>query len=241
MQFNRRALRRAGIDQSPEWVESFCFTGWSAQKIRETLPILLDEMSRKYGGIFAVIIDGTADMVTDVNGSEECAALISQLHALAIQHDCPILNVIHSNEGGKSDAAARGWLGKQMARKAESNLILEKVNEITTVWGEQMRGAPIFKQDGPRFAWSSALGMHISTQSKATVKGDEDRAELRELAEGIFASEATLSTGEIQEKIMKNERCSQRTAERRQRQMKQMGVIKYLGFGKYGLGDPVGQ
>ncbi len=189
-QVARRILKRAGIDTMPPWIESFCVTGMSPSEIREALPLILEEMNRKHGGIFAVMIDGVADMVTSINDDKECVALLLDLHKFAIRFDCPIIGVVHSNEGSNANSSARGWLGKQGMRKAESNIILKVKDGVTMVYGEQMRGAPIPENKALCFQWSDEHMMHVSCTSpaeeKAKAKKAEKEAELREIAEEVF-------------------------------------------------------
>ena len=118
----RRAARRAGLERPPAWIKSASCAGWSSADLRKTLASVLRNYARKGQKLFAIILDGVADFCADVNDAEESNALVAELHAHAIAADCPILCVMHRNEGDKADSAARGHLGKQLARKAETNL-----------------------------------------------------------------------------------------------------------------------
>lgn len=122
----RRALRRAGVSTPPEWLASFGLAGFSADELRESLRLGWSD-AQAAGGVFAVIIDGTADLVNDVNDPKECNAFVAELHDLAIRHDCPIVNVVHENPG-QDGGKMRGHLGSQLERKAESNLRLRKAH-----------------------------------------------------------------------------------------------------------------
>ena len=105
-----RAIRRAKASTAPAWLLSYCLTGFSAADVRAAIRILTAQASKKFGGIHSVFIDGIADAVPDVNDPEETSSLITELHKLAIEFDCPILNIIHVNPG--SDFKTRGHLGR---------------------------------------------------------------------------------------------------------------------------------
>ncbi len=107
----------------------------------------LMESAHDFNGLFAVIVDGVADLVLDVNDAKECNALVAKLHALAIKYDCPdrIICVIHENPNADT-GKMRGHLGSQLERKAESNLRLRKKEDVTVVFSDrQRRRAPILE------------------------------------------------------------------------------------------------
>jgi hypothetical protein len=184
-QLIRRSLRRAGVDAPPPWLESYGLAGFSAGELRLALPMLM-ESARETGGVFAVILDGGADFVNDVNDAEECNAFVAELHSLAILHNCPIILVVHENPG-QDAGKMRGHFGSQLERKAESNLRLRKSEEITVLFSEKMRGAPILEKDGPRFRWDNGAGMHLTCATVGTTKAQKKREKLADMAEAVFA------------------------------------------------------
>jgi hypothetical protein len=110
-----------------------------------------------------VLVDGVADLVVDVNDAGESNTYTAHLHQTAIEHDCAVVCVIHTNP---SSEKTRGHLGSQLERKSETNLRLEKSGEITVVFSDKNRRAPIQKENGPRFVWSDEAGMHVSTEAE---------------------------------------------------------------------------
>lgn len=177
-----RSLRRAGMEECPTWLHSYHLTGLTAPECRHMVEVAIAHHARKAGGIFAVIIDGWADLVVDPNDSEECFPFVSRMHALAIKHDMPIAGVLHLNPG--SEAKSRGHLGSQLERKAETVLQLE-MNEdlITAMWSTKKRGAPILKESGPRFQWDNDKQMHTLVadwQSVAAAKREEKKAKRKQ-------------------------------------------------------------
>ena len=106
------------------------------------------------------------------------------MHALAIEHHCPILAAIHLNPG--SDFKTRGHLGSQLERKAESNLKLERDGDIIILFATRNRKAPISKDHGPRFQWSMEHHRHVSADSIGTIKHAANLEQLREQRDEAF-------------------------------------------------------
>ncbi len=157
---HQRTMARAKQPDDPAWLCHYALVSYSAKKLRETLPKILKKCLSDHKGIFTLILDGVADFVCSVNDEVECNDFISWLRALSIEYNCPIICVIHSNEGIKNGDDGRGWLGKELTRKAESNLLLKKVGEITTITSDKQRHAPIVEADGIAFKWSDELHRH---------------------------------------------------------------------------------
>lgn len=172
-----RFMRRAGCDKHPEWLWNYCLTGWKPEDMKTMLSALVARAEGQKREIYAIILDGVADLAKSVNDEEESGALVAALHLQAIQAKCPILCVMHRNEGEKADTAARGHLGKQLARKAETNLRLEQRDGISYVFAEKNRGAPITKEEGPAFRWNDPAMMHIS------ISDEEKRTFLADMEE----------------------------------------------------------
>ena len=89
-----------------------------------------------------VIIDGIADLVSDVNNLEESNAVIQKLMEWSAKYKCHIITVIHSNFGSDKPT---GHLGSFLEKKCESQIQLEAntVNkEWITVKCKRSRGFP---------------------------------------------------------------------------------------------------
>jgi hypothetical protein len=176
-----RAKKRARLDELPGWIHAANVADLPASTCRRVLGVVLADFAQAHGGIHCVIIDGIADLVADVNDSEECNQLVAELHALAIRYDCSIICVIHKNPGTDK---VRGHLGSQIERKAETNLSLDKEDEVTVVWSAKQRRQPILKKNGPRFRWSDDMKMHVTVSTVASE--DRKTLEYRELAESVL-------------------------------------------------------
>jgi len=89
-----------------------------------------------------VIIDGIADLVSNVNDPDLCNELIQKLMTWTEVTKCHIIVIIHTNHG--SDKAT-GWLGSAVMKKAETIAVLKanKEKKSTLVTFPQTRGFPI--------------------------------------------------------------------------------------------------
>ena len=154
-----RSLRRCGVDCPPDYLLSFCMTGWEPSDIMQAIEFLCEKAKLAFGGIHSVVIDGTADLARSVNDEEESNALERWVRNLAINHQCCVVNVIHQNPGGDK---SRGHLGSQFERKSETVLMLEKKDERTVIYSTRTRRAPILKEKAPCFEWSDDAKAHVS-------------------------------------------------------------------------------
>tara|TARA_R110002167_G_scaffold365126_1_gene588847 strand:- start:714 stop:1568 length:855 start_codon:yes stop_codon:yes gene_type:complete len=83
--------------------------------------ILKDKFEGKNIGL--VIIDGAADMVSDVNNIEQCSEITQKLMSWTVDYNCHITTIIHSNFGSDKPT---GHLGSFLEKKAETQIKLEK-------------------------------------------------------------------------------------------------------------------
>jgi hypothetical protein len=183
-----RGLRRAGLSAPPSWLRSYCLTGLDIKTRRSLLVAELEHATKDCGGVFALLVDGIADFVVDVNDIPETHNFVVELHALAIKYDCVFILVLHENPGGKGAASEkiRGHLGSQLERKAESNIRLTKdPNSGTiTIYTEKSRHANIPAADGHRFKWDEQNQTHASTADQPEHNAKTD--DFSDLVEHIF-------------------------------------------------------
>ena len=172
---HQRAFARANQAEDVPWLLHYALVGYSAAQLRSSLVAIMAKAREAHGSVFALILDGVADFVASVNDEAECNDFITWLRAMAVDYDCPVICVIHSNEALKSGDDGRGHLGKQLTRKAESNLLLKKVGEVTTVTSEKQRKAPITEADGMAFRWSDEHQRHVSCGTQAADKAGPGR------------------------------------------------------------------
>lgn len=90
--------------------------------------ILKDKLQGKEIGL--VVIDGAADLVSDVNNLEQCNEITQRLMSWTVDYNCHITTIIHSNFGSDKPT---GHLGSFLEKKAETQIKLEK-NHINKGW-----------------------------------------------------------------------------------------------------------
>ena len=86
------------------------------------------ELNKGKNGL--VIIDGIADLVSDVNNLEESNLCVQKIMQLSAKYDCHIVTVIHSNYGSDKPT---GHLGSFLEKKTENQIQLE-VNTVNKEW-----------------------------------------------------------------------------------------------------------
>ena len=99
----------------------------------------------KYKNIALVVIDGIADLVSDVNSLQESNEMIQKLMTWSSELNIHICVFIHTN--WESDKAT-GHLGSSVGKKAETLCDLKRMDEFTNVKFLFCRG---FKIDDFRF------------------------------------------------------------------------------------------
>lgn len=87
-------------------------------------------LEKKINSPSLVIIDGIADLVSDVNSLEESNAVVQKLMEWSSKFNCHIINVIHQNYGS---AKMTGHLGSFLEKKCETHIELE-ANTVNKDW-----------------------------------------------------------------------------------------------------------
>jgi hypothetical protein len=90
--------------------------------------VLEDILESKNIGL--IIIDGIADLVTDVNNLEQCSLAVQKLMSWTDQYKCHIVTIIHSNYGSDKPT---GHLGSFLEKKSECQIKLE-ANHVNKGW-----------------------------------------------------------------------------------------------------------
>ena len=122
--YHTLALRQLSFKERVEFIEYY----------------LYDKLESKEIGL--VIIDGIADLCSDVNNIEESNAVVQKLMKWSKELNCHIVTVIHSNFGSDKPT---GHLGSFLEKKAETQIQLElnTVNKgLVTVSCKRSRNAP---------------------------------------------------------------------------------------------------
>ena len=83
-----------------------------------------------------VVLDGVRDLLSDINDGVEAQRITEQLMALAQQHHCCIVCVLHQNKSD-SDRNLRGWIGTELTNKVFEVYSCEKLRDRQTFKVEQ--------------------------------------------------------------------------------------------------------
>jgi hypothetical protein len=166
-----RGITRSGIPKVSPRLVSLPLVRFSRSERLSILKQTLAYESERQGTIDLVMIDGVADLCVSPNDEAEALELVSQIHALAQEYDCPVFCVLHENPGSK-EAKTRGHLGSELNRKAFANLRIDKDAEtsVSTIYGTDMRKRDIPREQGFCFAWDTAAGMHTFQGRAAGLK-----------------------------------------------------------------------
>ena len=90
--------------------------------------ILFDLFEGKEIGL--IILDGIADMVSDVNNMEQSNFIVQKVMTWTSRLSCHLMTVLHQNFGSDKPT---GNLGSALEKKAETQIKLEK-NEVNKGW-----------------------------------------------------------------------------------------------------------
>jgi hypothetical protein len=232
-QLVRRALKRARVDDAPPWLMSYCVTDLSIAERKKALADALEIATEDHGGVFAILIDGIADLCASPNDEAESFALVASLATMTKDHHCAVVTVLHENPGSET-GKMRGHLGSQLERKAETPLRLAKdTNGITTMWADKARHGHLPREQGLCFQWSDAAGMHVSCGDAKEIKSAAIRDKLKAEADKAFGGEEVMSYTELVDATMQAFTILERAAKGRVSKWASEGVTTKTTDGRY--------
>jgi hypothetical protein len=235
----RRAYLRANRRERVASLHSYCLTGMEPSMCWDTLMNKLREAAGRHGGVMIVIIDGIADFCVDPNDAVECFSLVRRLHRIASEYGCGVLTVLHENPGSGS-GKARGHLGSQLERKAETSLRLKKdlKTGVSSMWAERARHCFIPQASGKRFHWCDQAKMHVSTDesgmsSLGSALDKNSRYEM-EVSKAVKEGEE-LSYSELTARIVDGQGLAASTVKSRIPEYLRLNLLEKNDQGKYRL------
>lgn len=221
-----RSMKRAGIATLPPNFRCYSLADVAVPQRRAFLAAEMKRGGEECDGVYATIIDGVADLCTDLNDTAEAFGLVDDLTQLAIKHACPVIAVLHENPSGTGQAYSkgRGHLGSQLERKAESNLRIEKKDDISTIYSDRCRRASLPKAQGVKFKWDDETSMHVlfSETSQQDKTRDAEKERLADVFEGVTEP---IKWGELKKRIADVLAISPKTAEGKIKSWTQLGLI----------------
>ena len=120
--FHAQRVFRRPLDMSGLSNECYRTYGLRARTHQERLDII-DFAIRTSDNLGLVIIDGIADLVSDVNNIDESNEVVQKLMKWTEVHNIHIITVIHMNWGSTKPT---GHLGSALQKKCETEIHLEK-------------------------------------------------------------------------------------------------------------------
>jgi hypothetical protein len=228
-QLVRRALKRAGVQEPPPWLMSYTLADLNIGERHQALENAIALAEEDHGGIFAIIIDGVADLCSSPNDDREAFALVAKLHGIALKHKCAVITIIHENPGSEM-GKSRGHLGSELDRKVETTLRLAKDGDgVTSMWVKFGRHCDMPKGSAWCFKWCSDLEMHISVGTANTMKDEEKQELFVEEARIAFSGMTSLKYSELVVAIQKALPLKERAAKGRVKKWEEAGVVVKIG------------
>lgn len=121
-EFHAQTVFRRVLDMTGLGTENYKTYALRPKTHKERLDIIRVALdSNPKAGL--VVIDGIADLMSDVNNIEEANALVQQIMTLTHMYKVHIMTVIHTNFGTDKPT---GHLGSAMEKKAETQIQLER-------------------------------------------------------------------------------------------------------------------
>lgn len=120
--FHAQRVFRRPIDMSGLSNECYRTYGLRSRSYKERIEII-DFAIRTSENVGLVIIDGLADLVSDVNNIDEANEVVQMLMKWTEEHNVHIITVIHMNWGSTKPT---GHLGSALQKKCETEIHLEK-------------------------------------------------------------------------------------------------------------------
>jgi hypothetical protein len=233
----QRACLRSGIERPPENFRAYRLLDVSIEMRMKMLRLELDRAAQACGGIHSGLIDGVGDLCKNLNDPEIAFALVDELIRLAVLYKCPLWLNLHENpsreSGGKTKT--RGHLGSQLARKAESNLRIEKAGDICRLYAEECRSCCIPKSAGVLFKYDAESGLHVTIDpdEAADQRADDERQRARPAVAEVWGGETLLRHKELLARIKAGCRLEQRAANSRIKKWAALGLIRKTDAGDY--------
>jgi len=111
-----------------ETLHAYNLRGMGFEKRRQLMEVAIASVKPDL-----VVIDGIKDLVTDINDAVQATLIMEQLMALAQQHHCCLVCVLHQNKS-EADHNMRGSIGTELTNKAFEVYACDKdVNRLFSV------------------------------------------------------------------------------------------------------------
>ncbi len=141
---------------------------------------------------------------------------------MAIEHDCPLITIIHTNPFSDKE---RGHLGSQLQRKAESVIGIKSEGDISFIEPKYLRNAGKGSIAQIQFTYDKVKGYHVSSGERIDDKAGDRLNNLKKIVEAVFGGQKSYLYGEAIEKIMKHTTRKERSAKEIFKELKAHSMI----------------
>ena len=227
----QRFMYRCGLSKGTPCPDNIRWKNVRAiDSLSERLDILWAEFASCPG---LLIIDGIGDFVSDPNNSDECTALVYRLSSEAQKNNIGVLLSLHNNPVVGNEKA-RGVLGSELWRKAQSTLIITKDKDgICRITTEYSLGKN--RQNSDRlsayFTWDADGKMHVPCdppeENEVTGKSIKQQQDI------IVAMQGEYTHKELVELVMGIAGVKQRQATNKIKKLVETGLIDKADSGLY--------
>lgn len=171
-----------------------------------------------------VVLDGVADLMTDINDYKEAATLLEEVMKLAEKRT--VICVLHQNKA-LTDEAMRGHLGTCLGNKAIENYSMKRAGRTFELSCVDSRTTGT--DDAPTFKFAvDTNGNIISTETIFAEAEERRRADMAEEFAALFGEASTLTYTDMVQAIEKKYQLKDRAAKNKVEEAKKMEVIKKI-------------
>jgi hypothetical protein len=215
--------KRLFVEDNIENLLSYNIKQLNLEEYRPTTTAILKAATKKHGKIYMIVIDGIADYISDPNNTEESNSIVKYFEQIAMEYDCPVLAIIHTNPGGDKE---RGNLGSQCIRKAASVLSVKVEGDVTYLEPKYLRNAGRGKVPTILFTYDTHKGYHVccGTKTESSTKPGI-KTKLQDAIDASLAPPKALGYTKIIDELMKHYECSHRTAVTRWKEIQSFELV----------------
>ena len=118
-----RVIDMMETDIIPEFYHTYSLRELNYIYRRHYIEYVLEKLTEQGRDIGFVVIDGIADLVSDVNDLKHSNLIVQWLMEITTRFNCHIMTIIHSNYGSDKPT---GHLGSLLEKKAETQFLLKR-------------------------------------------------------------------------------------------------------------------
>lgn len=142
---------------------------------RQMIAPMIEELANEYRPDY-IIIDNTTDTVETTMDDAVAELAGYQFRQIAKKYNLCLIGVVHSNEG-KADGTPRGWIGKELLRRADVLLFLTNKGDYSTASFKKFRDGKAPDEFSVYIDDESGLPMlgQPETSNQATANSNPDK------------------------------------------------------------------